>query len=221
MKRLVTLGLIGLLGLASQAAAASLTGRYVEARTCDVWTGPCIANAEFNLTGKNAVIAWQVDKGTFAGVRLDGLGIVAVVEASDTIGLKQTGPAKAILLVDKRATPEQRRALIQMAQKQAGKLLSNVIAVRESEINVELHACPGNACAEVVADQTRLRTRCLYAEHDKVCGNETAYFPPLSNAAKHVRAAVAEENSYRGTGLGHTWSDFGQRSAYVGHFEIP
>ena len=62
-----------------QAAELELRGKYVEARTCDVWTGPCFANADFNLTGKHAVMAWRVDEGKLQDVSLDGLGIVAVI----------------------------------------------------------------------------------------------------------------------------------------------
>src|SRR5205807_3392233 len=39
--------------------STAIRGQYVEARNCDVWTGPCFANADFNLTGKNAVMAWR------------------------------------------------------------------------------------------------------------------------------------------------------------------
>src|SRR5262245_46211309 len=74
------------------------SGLYVEARNCDVWTGPCFANADFNLTGKNAVLAWKVEKGTAGGVRLDGLSIVAIIVAHNTLGLEQNGPAKAVLI---------------------------------------------------------------------------------------------------------------------------
>src|SRR3954454_19438362 len=78
-------------------AAPALTGKYIEARTCDIWTGPCYANAEMNLAGKHAVMAWTIDKGEYDGVKLDGLGVVAVVAASDTLGCEQTGKARAVL----------------------------------------------------------------------------------------------------------------------------
>src|SRR5947208_5263924 len=87
---------------------AAVTGSYVEARNCDVWTGPCFANADFNLTGKNAVLAWRIDAGELDGVSLDGLSVVAVVAAHNTLGLDQIGPAKAVLIVDQKATSEQR-----------------------------------------------------------------------------------------------------------------
>ena len=55
MYRWLPLAALAVLILAAPAPAANLTGRYVEARTCDIWTGPCFANAEMNLTGKHAV----------------------------------------------------------------------------------------------------------------------------------------------------------------------
>src|SRR3954470_20469631 len=111
MKCLLAVALLAL-AAAAPARATEITGQYVEARTCDVWTGPCFANADFNLSGKNAVLAWKVGSGTVDGVRLDGLGIVAVVLAQNTLGLEQKAPAKAVLIVDKKADAAQRAALI-------------------------------------------------------------------------------------------------------------
>src|SRR5260370_34355673 len=101
--------------LAAPAGAAELTGKYVEARTCDVYTAPCFANAEMNLTGKHAVLGWRLDQGTIDGVKLDGLSGVAVVAASDTLGLQQTGPAKAPIIVDARATSAHGDAVVHSA----------------------------------------------------------------------------------------------------------
>src|SRR5581483_9818724 len=137
----VLLCVVALLVLAGPAQAAGLSGQYVEARTCDVWTGPCFANAEMNLIGKNAVMAWKVDKGTLDNVSLDGLSVVAVVSASDTLGLQQTGPAKAVLIVDSKATHAQREALLHLARKQGGELVNNVISVKSAPISLTLCDC--------------------------------------------------------------------------------
>src|ERR1700722_13076185 len=123
---------------ASPALADGITGQYIEARTCDVWTGPCFANAEMNLGGKHALMGWKVDKGTVGSIRLDGLGVVAVVAASDTLGLRQTGTAKSFLIVDERADAKQRAALIQFAKEQAGALLANVVAVQSSKVDLDV-----------------------------------------------------------------------------------
>src|ERR1700746_3509227 len=114
MHRWLSLAVVALIVVAAPVQAGGISGQYVEARTCDVWTGPCFANAEMNLTGKHAVLGWKIDRGSNAGGKLDGLGIVAVVAASDTLGLKQTAPSKAILIVDCKATPAQREALVSL-----------------------------------------------------------------------------------------------------------
>ena len=53
---------------------ATLSGQYIEARTCDIWTAPCFANAEINLAGRNALMAWRIDQGKLDDVDLQGLG---------------------------------------------------------------------------------------------------------------------------------------------------
>src|SRR5262245_57175298 len=121
MKRyLMALGAV-LLAISS-ATAGEIRGQYVEARTCDIWTGPCFANADFNIGGKNGVMAWKIDEGCVDDVRLDGLGVVAVVAAGNTLGLEQSAPARALLIVDSRATSAQREALVRFAKEQGGKL---------------------------------------------------------------------------------------------------
>jgi hypothetical protein len=219
MIRLLTLSAAVLAVWAPSLSAGEITGRYVEARTCDVWTGPCFANADSNLTGKNAVLGWQVETGVLDGVRLDGLGVVAVLAASDTLGLEQTGPAKAVLIVDSRANEAQRAALIRLARREGGKLLQNVVAVQTASVSMSVCDCKGGACAELEAGKAHVKTRCLDAQHDKACGNESAYYPPLARDVT-VRPAAASEHSYTGTGLRRVWRDFDRRSGYVGTFKI-
>jgi hypothetical protein len=217
MKRTLALAAITLLLGAAPLTAAGLTGRYIEARTTDVWTGPCFANADVNIGGKHAIMAWKIDKGEFNKVSLDGLGVVAVVAASDTLGTKQTGPAKAVLLVDDRASETQRAALIQLAKKQGGELLGNIAAVRSSRVELSVCDCAEGGCGILRAGDARIETRCLDDKHDKVCGNESAFFPPLARDVK-VLPALAAENIYTGKGLDGTWKDSGRRSAYLGTF---
>jgi len=217
MKRAIFLAGLAL-ALSVNSLHAGVTGNYIEARTCDVWTGPCFANAEMNFTGKHAVLGWQIDKGTFDDVKLDGLGIVAVIETHDTLGLKQTGKGKAVLIVDKRADAAQHKALVKLAKKQGGALLENVVHVTVDVVKFDVCPCDENGCAKLSAGGARIETRCLHATHDKVCGNECAFFPPLAGGVK-VKPAMAVEHSYSGKGVNETWSETGRRGAYLGSFE--
>jgi len=219
MMRSLAVAALALALTAAPAAAAGITGQYVEARTCDVWTGPCFANADFNLTGKNAVMAWRIDKGSVNDVSLDGLSVVAVVAARNTIGLEQSGPARAVLIVDKRATPAQREALVALAKKQSGKMIQDVAAVHSAPFTLNVCDCKGQTCADLDAGVARLKTRCIDAEHDKACGNESAFSPPIAGNV-HVRPAAAVEHVFSGTGLQETYTDYDRRGAYVGTFEI-
>src|SRR4051812_24031036 len=154
---------------------AAVRGQYVEARTCDVFTGACFANADTGLTGKNAVLAWKIEAGAVGSTRLDGLSVVAVVAARETLGLPQTAPGKAIVIVDESATPEQRAALVKFVKAQAGDLAADVVAVRTAKVELTVCNCAGEGCATLRAGAARVTTRCLDADHDKACGNECAY----------------------------------------------
>jgi len=200
-------------------SAVVAKGTYVEARTCDVWTGPCFANADFNLGGKHGVMAWRIETGKVGDVTLDGLSVVAVVSAANTLGLEQRAPSQAVLIVDSKATPAQRDALVRFAQHQGGKLLANVVRVHVQKIAINGCPCKENACYEVNATVAKVTTRCLSNDHDKVCGNEYAFYPPLANNVS-ARPAGVVEHLFRGQGLGETWSDSDRRGGYVGTFQV-
>lgn len=196
---------------------ATVRGQYVEARTCDVYAGSCFANADTGLTGKNAVLAWKVEAGRVGGAKLDGLGVVAVVAASDTLGLKQSAPGRAILLVDDRATTAQRDALVKFAKAQAGGLVGDVVDVRSAPFDLTICGCEGEGCATLKAGSVKVTTRCIDTIHDKACGNETTLYPPLAKGVA-AKAALTVEHSFTGKGLNETWHDAGRRGAFVGSF---
>src|SRR5258708_26657102 len=137
------LSLAALLTMSLVAQAAGITGKYIEARTCDIWTGPCFANADTFQGGKHAVIGWKVDQGKIDDITLDGLSIVAVITASDTLGQDQTGMAKVVLIVDKKADKAQRKALIRLAKQEGGELVKNVIAVEYDSVDITVCDCKG------------------------------------------------------------------------------
>ncbi|MCS6866660.1 MAG: DUF1326 domain-containing protein [Gemmata sp.] len=196
----------------------TIRGQYVEARTCDVFTGSCFSNADTGLTGKNAVLAWKIDTGTFDGVKLNGLGVAVVLATTDTLGLKQSGPGQSIIYVDKLATTRQREALVKFVEAQLGSLVGQVVAVQATDFALEICPCDGQACAVVQLEKTvTIKTRCLNLEHDKACGNETTQYPPLAKGVV-ANPAVTVEHSFTGKGLNVTWKDAGRRGAFVGTF---
>ncbi|PYT69257.1 MAG: hypothetical protein DMG39_19000 [Acidobacteria bacterium] len=198
-----------------------VSGEYIESRTADVYTGPCFANSEVNLTGQEAVLAWHVDKGTWESVSLDGLSVAAVVRASATLGdaFSNPLPAKAVLIVDERANEAQRAALVNFAQAQAGKLLNTVVATEAQPIRFTVDASKHGSASLQVGSLATITTRAI-TDADEICHNEEVYYEPLVSHLTHAMPAVASKSSYSGNHLGSTWNESNRRSAFIGTFAL-
>jgi hypothetical protein len=211
---------MAILALASTGKAQSISGDYIETRSADVWTGPCVANGEVNLAGDQAILAWRVSRGTWKGVSLEGLSVVGVVKANATLGDEYNNPypAKAVVIVDENACAEQQKALIEFAQSMAGELLKNVVRVDVAPIKVEVSGHDGHYSKTLVqaGKLAGIQTRSISSK-DHLCGNEDVYYQPLV-AMTHSMPAVAELDQYNGASLGASWTVHGKRSAFVGSF---
>src|SRR5262245_65551460 len=73
-----------------------IRGNYIEARTADVYTGPCFANGEAEQIGREAVFGWKINSGSYRGVDLSGLSVVGVVRLDNKIGLVQAAQRRAV-----------------------------------------------------------------------------------------------------------------------------
>ncbi len=206
--------------LAAKLPSTNLRGDYVEARTSDVYTGPCFANGEVGQTGKLAVMGWHVEQGDWQGVDLSGLSVMGVVRSQNTLGdyAATSFPSKAVIIVDEKASPEQRMALEAFAQKMSAGLLNDVVKTVAQPIDFRLGDNSVHSMkAEMVAGNlAKIATRPLN-EGDQICHNEGVFYPPLT-ATDHAMAAYTMENSYQGKELGESWSYPGKRSAFVANF---
>jgi hypothetical protein len=209
---------VALLALSTSAFGQQIRGDYIETRSADVYTGQCFANGEVNLVGDEAILAWHVQSGSWGGVPLDGLTVAAAVHANATLGDPYANPypARAVLLVDDQATPQQRSALIAFAHQMGGELLRHarqVISVpMELVVNPEHHGVAVLRAGQFATVKTR-----PVNDQDHLCGNEVTFYPPLTQLT-HSMPAVALTDSYRGPGLDVDWESHGRRSAFVGTF---
>src|SRR6266849_9395773 len=135
-----TLCISAALAVSANLPSTHVRGEYIEARTADVYTGPCFANSEVGLAGDLAVMGWKIEKGSFQGVALDGLSVMGVLRASGTLGdvTASVYPVKSVLVIDDRANAEQRLALKAFAQRMAGKLLSEVVRIEYQPIEMAI-----------------------------------------------------------------------------------
>ncbi len=213
-----TLSLV-LLAAWAVSARAAVQGDYLEARSADVYTGPCFANSEVGLTGQEAILAWKIRQGEWKGIDLSGLSVVAVVRASATLGdpYHDPYPARSVLIVDSRANRQQRTALTAFAASMAGDLLDHVMRVETAPIRMTVEQGEMHGAARLVAGNfARIETRSL-CQGDHLCGNETIYYPPLVSLA-HSMPAFTLDSSFSGQGLGEVWKNVDKRSAFVGSF---
>ena len=205
--------------VAAPVFAGDLKGDYLETRTCDVYIGPCFANGQVGLTGNDAMMAWNIERGSYEGVELAGLKVVVVTTATDTLGFGGTlavNPKKirSIVIVDKKATPQQHDALVSFATRYArhsGKIVKVVSS--PIEMTADHFALVGTLKAGKFAEIT---TRKIH-EGDCVCSNEITFYPPLCDVKNAVPAYTVAAN-FAGPGLGTAWSSPGMSSAFLASF---
>jgi len=207
-------------GFAAGLPAHNIYGSYVEARTADVYTGPCFANSEVGLVGNLAVFGWKITKGAWQGTDLDGMSVVGVVRAHHTLGdvYESAYPVKAVMIVDSRANAEQRLALQSFAKHMGGDLLQDVVRVDYQPVdltfaNDDVHSMKATLTAGNLA---KITTRALN-EGDHICRNEEVWYRPLTKL-DHAMPAYSIANQFEGQGLGTTWSNPDKRSSFVGSF---
>ncbi|MBB76115.1 MAG: hypothetical protein CMJ75_16535 [Planctomycetaceae bacterium] len=199
-------------------AASEIDGVYIETRTCAVYTGPCFANAEMGLAGKDAIMAWSIESGAQDGVDLAGLNVVVVISANQTLGFRGVNDAKqlkSLILIDDRANPLQRQALLAFARSHAGRAGKSAVRIDVAPIHMQLDFVnlKGHLQAGKVVTLKSRKTR----PGECICKNEVEYYPPLAQVSQ-ATPATAEEGEFRGRGLGRRWSTPGARSVYMGTF---
>lgn len=202
--------------------AGTITGEYLEARTCDVYTGPCFANAEMSLAGKEAVLAWKIDKGTWKDVTIDGLGVALVVKAEGTLGTDGVFPMKAgktaaVIIVDENASAAQRDALVAFVKDSAKDLTKNVLNVVSAPIKLENDHLEGKgvfSAGKLASIETRQMRK-----NDCVCTNEMIFYQPLTKV-ENFSPAYALRQSYQGEGLNGKWTSCNTRSAFLATFRV-
>jgi hypothetical protein len=218
MRLPIALAACGVMLTGSLLPAAEIRGQYIESRTCDIYTGPCFANAEMTLAGKEAVLAWKVEEGSWAGSELAGLSVALVVKANGTLGTDgvfapAASQASSVILVDENSTPEQEQALVAFVKASAKDLTGDIQKVERTPIKLDYTNMHGSLKA---GRQATIETRAL-GKHDCVCTNEAVFYQPLVEVQQAL-PAYSVKQSYRGKALGGQWEHNNTRSAFLATF---
>ena len=193
----------------------SIVGDYVEARTAEVFVGACQLGNEGEAAGHQAVMAWRVAEGSFNGIPLDGLSVVAAVAANTNLGWWELGgrkPAvvKAAVMVDERANAAQRLALVGLANSLSNGLVSDVVEVKAVPIEFTRTA----ERVDVAAGDAAVSVSTTLV-HDPSCGAQQ-WFSPL--ARTEAALGVTRTTGYWGSALGTKWNQVDRKSSFFGTF---
>lgn len=221
MRKILCFAIACLWLVAVVSSAQQVRGTYIESRSTDVYVAQCFANGEVGLAGNEALMAWHVEEGSWNGVRLDGLTVAAAVKARATLGdpYGQPYPAQAVLMVDDAANPAQRQALEALARHEGGELLENIVRTEYVPVILDTPADVHSGGAILRAGRLATIVTRPLNHHDHICGNETNFYPPLTNV-ENATSAVALTDEFQGQGLGTQWSSHGRRSAYLATFSL-
>ena len=118
-------------GVATQ--PETVQGEYLEARSVSVYVGACHYGAEYVEGGREATLVWNIRQGTWKGVSLDGLTVVAVVTAKNNLAI-DTKTRRSVLYIDTKATSKQRTALVDLMTTKRSEILGEVVSTENAPI---------------------------------------------------------------------------------------
>ena len=214
-----TIAMVGLVLVAGvRAADPIITGDYVEARTSEVFAGPCIMGMEGEVSGKEAIMAWRVARGAMNGVSLDGLAMVAVIAGDRHLSMHEFGaPApksiKSVMMLDSRATPDQQRALVALAKTLAPAVLTDVVSTRAVPIAFR----KDKDSVAVSAGEAKLDVA-THFDHPNTCG-ALRWFQTLSRT-DGSQPGLTVSHEWSGREFGTQWSLFDRKSSLFGTFRL-
>ena len=145
----------------AQQPALGVHGDYVEARTASVFAGACHYNGERVTEGRSAVMAWNIAGGSFGGVDLSNVRVVAAVSCDDN--LAEASAARRSLFVVDADTDARAAAAVSWIRSRCDQELGAIAGVQRSAITFEheseaftvtssdfaalsVHAMPDHAC---------------------------------------------------------------------------
>ncbi|HEX8098259.1 MAG TPA: DUF1326 domain-containing protein [Pyrinomonadaceae bacterium] len=198
----------------SRAESNGLKGDYVEARTASVFAGACHYNGELTTAGREAVMAWSVAAGSWNGVDLAGVRVLAVVSADANLS-DANAARRAELVVDQSATHAQAAAVVGALRSKYGAALGRIVSVRSAPVTFGHDgrgysvASPGTASLVVEPMPNDL---CCRMPH-------LVWYEPLAPLVGR-KVGHTVKVLYGGGPLGDAWQRDGENSSFYGSFSF-
>ena len=172
-----------------------------------------------------AVIGWTIDSGTWNGVVLDGLSIVAVIATEGPLESPVEGRQDCVLYIDARAEPAAQRALRDLACELAPRLAKSP-SLRLRRRRLRTQQTEDELRVEV---ERTLTVRVGTHDHGSdtcaaVCARDPQSLRPLSRGIAdptgHGEDRHPIESTFRGSDIDARWSALDQGRATRGRFGL-
>ncbi len=199
-----------------------LEGRILEVCNCEVLC-PCWIGEDPDNGTCDAVLAWQIDKGTIDGVDVSGHTLASMTHAPDNI-LK--GNWKVVLYVDNEATPEQQNAMVNVFTGKLGgpladfaQLIGEVVAVERAPITFTVEE--GKGTLRIGAGLTPV-VEANMASYTGATGQPTTLADTVYSTIPGSPAYVSKAATYRrnSSQYGLRDIDLANHNAIQGHFSF-
>ena len=217
MKRIfvfTTLTLILVSGFAFATETAVVQGEYIEARSASVYVGACHFGAEFVEGGKEATLVWNIHRGSWKNVSLDGLTVVAVISAKNNLAI-DTKTRKSVLYMDTIATPEQRTAISDMLATKRADILGKVVATQTAPITFTKKGMKYDVTVGKVLTLSANRYPCA-----KCTQPHQIWYEPLTKVQNAI-VGKSEVYRYKDTHLSVNWQQGdAANNVFVGSFSM-
>lgn len=187
-------------------------GAYAEARTASVFAGACHYNGELLSDGREALLAWRFDAGSFAGVDVSGLALAALVVDEENLAFAPQA-RRSVLYVPASSEPRQREALARWAAATHADALGRIVAVRACELSVavesEHYAVRAPGVFDLAGDALPDRACCKMPYQ--------VWYTPFENTTGRLVGRDARFDVEEPL-LERRWSRPGENAAFFGRF---
>jgi len=217
MKFLATILFICLLAAQGKSQApTNVLGDYIEARSGHVYTCGCLYSGEMVTAGKEAILVWRINRGSYQGTSLTGIKAAAVVVSDANLGT-ESAPRRTVLYLDGVTSEAQQRVLLALWRNAYSNVLGDIKAVHHAPVSFDLERDGANVSIPGVA---QLRVRKAHLPEDAHQGSALWYGP--FTALHDSSLATTLHYEYAGVDFQHQWTDLmpGIRG-YMGGFALP
>jgi hypothetical protein len=192
--------------------ATPVTGDYVECRTASVFAGACHYNGERVTVGRDAVMAWHVTAGRWAGTDLSGLRAVAALSCDDNLA-ESNAARRTELVVD--GTPAQAAAFARLLSTRDGKAIGTIVSVRQGAVTFDRSGRAYRVRSDGFAELS------VQPMPDDACCSQPSlvWYASLVPLA-HRKVGFADRAAYLAGTVGDAWDRSDENDAFYGPFSL-